>query len=139
MNYLTLALTAYKATAEVIYDRFVNVTIVCQIFKPILKSQKLKKLNWSHRAIFNLLRCATNIFLIQILGEYHELKSDMLDNEDYIVANIKEKNPAKKENKIIEWFMFIEVPTSRLHPTTFYQNGNNAMKEGGIKMIRFKV
>ena len=65
MNYLILALTAYKATAEVIFDRFVNVTLVCQVFKPMLKSQKFKNLNWSHQAIFNLLRSATNIFLMQ--------------------------------------------------------------------------
>ena len=30
-NYLLMALTAFKATAEVIFDRLVNVTIVCQI------------------------------------------------------------------------------------------------------------
>ena len=38
MNYLILALTAYKATAEVIFDRVVNVALVCQVFKPMLKS-----------------------------------------------------------------------------------------------------
>ena len=119
MNYLILALTAYKATAEVIFDRFVNVTLVCQVFKPMLKSQKFKILNWSHQAIFNLLRSATNKFLMQTLGEYHELKSNMLDNEEYIVGNIKEDNPEKKENKIIEWFMFNEVSTSPFHPSNY--------------------
>ena len=34
INYLILALTAYKATTQVIYDRFINVAIVCQVFKP---------------------------------------------------------------------------------------------------------
>ena len=43
----------------------------------------------------------------------------MLDNEDYIVAKIKEKNPAKTENKIIKWFMFNEISTSPLHPSNF--------------------
>ena len=51
INYLILALTAYKATAEVIYDRLINVNIVCQIFKPMLKMQKYKELKWSHQAI----------------------------------------------------------------------------------------
>ena len=88
MNYLILALTAYKATAEIIFDRFVNVAVVCQVFKPLLKSQKFKNFKWSHQAIFNLLRSATNIFLMQTLGEYHEWKSDLLDNEEYIIANI---------------------------------------------------
>ena len=31
-KYLILALTAYKATAEAIFDILLNVTIVCQIF-----------------------------------------------------------------------------------------------------------
>ena len=35
INYLIMALTAYKAAAEVIFDRLVNVTIVCQIIKPL--------------------------------------------------------------------------------------------------------
>ena len=30
-NYLITALTAYEATTEIIFDRLVNVTIVCQI------------------------------------------------------------------------------------------------------------
>ena len=35
MNYLVLALIAYKATAEVMFDRLMNVTIVWQVFKPM--------------------------------------------------------------------------------------------------------
>ena len=101
MSYLILALTAYKATAEVIYDRLINVTIVCQSLKPKLKMQKYKELNWSHQAIFNLLRSAANIFLIEALGEFHELKSNMLENEEYIISNIQEDDPEKKKIKII--------------------------------------
>ena len=37
MNYLILALPAYKAMAEVIFDRLVNVMVVSQVFKPMLK------------------------------------------------------------------------------------------------------
>ena len=44
MNYLILALTAYKAAAEVIFDRLVNVTIICQIIKPLLTLQRYKNL-----------------------------------------------------------------------------------------------
>ena len=36
---------------------------------------------------------------MQTLGEYHELKSNMLENEEYIIGNIKEDNPEKKETK----------------------------------------
>ena len=39
MNYMVLALTACKATAEVVFDRLINVTIVCQVFKPMLTLQ----------------------------------------------------------------------------------------------------
>ena len=35
IKYLILALTAYKAAAEVIFDRLINVTIVCQVIKLI--------------------------------------------------------------------------------------------------------
>ena len=68
---------------------------------------------------FNLLRSATNIFLMRTLGEYHELKSDMLNNEEYIIANIEEKNPEKKERKIIKWFMFNEIGCIPVHPSNF--------------------
>ena len=120
------SVNSIQKTAEVIFDRFVNVTLVCQVFKPMLKSRRFI----NHQAIFNLLRSATNIFLMKILGKYHELKSNMLDNEEYIVANIKEKNPAKKETKIINWFMFIEVPTTPLHPSNFLPEWQHS-QEGG--------
>ena len=50
VNYLILVLTAYKAVPEVIFERLVNVTIVCQIFKPLWTLQRYKNLNWSHHA-----------------------------------------------------------------------------------------
>ena len=128
MNYLIFALTAYKATAEVVFDRLVNVTIVCQVFKPMLKSQNFKKLKWSHQSVFNLLRSATNIFVMQTLGEYHELKSNMLDNEEYIIGNIEEDNPEKKTNKIIKWFMFNEVSTSPFHPSNFFPKNQHIVE-----------
>ena len=57
MNYLVLALTAYIATAEVSCDRLINVTIVCQVFKPMLTLQTYKNLKWSHPAIFTTKKC----------------------------------------------------------------------------------
>ena len=50
-NYLIMALTVYKAAAEVIFDRLFNVTIVCQIIKPLIKLNSL------------------------LLGEFYDLKS----------------------------------------------------------------
>ena len=99
MNYLLLALTAYRAATQVIYDRLINVVLVCSIFKPMFKTRKYNELNWSHQAVFNL--------LIKTLEEFHELKLNMLDNEEYNVANIKvkEKDPEKRNLEIIKWFM----------------------------------
>ena len=47
-----------------------------------------KNLNWSHQAIYTLLRSATNIFLMQTLGEFYDLKSTMLEKEENIIDNI---------------------------------------------------
>ena len=74
MNYFILVLTAYKATTQVIYDRFKNVATVCQVFKPMLKMRQYKELKWSHQAIFNLLRSAANIFLTEALGSFMNSK-----------------------------------------------------------------
>ena len=73
MKYFVLALAAYNAVAETIFDRLINATIVCQVLKPMLMLEKYRDLNWSHQAILTLLKSTTNIFLIQSLGEYHEL------------------------------------------------------------------
>ena len=77
-NYLFMALTAYKAAAEVIFDRLLNVTIVCQIIKPLLK----QKFSWNHQAIFTLIRNASNIFFMQLLGEFYDLKSKLLESKE---------------------------------------------------------
>ena len=121
INYLLLGLTAYRAATQVIYDRLINVIIVCNVFKPMLRMRKFNELNWSQQAIFNLLRSATNIFLIKTLEEFHELKANMLDNEEYIVANIKatEKDPIKQNLRIIKWFMINELPAKPMHPLNF--------------------
>jgi len=100
----------------------------------MLKMQKYKELNWSHQAIFNLLRSAANMFLLETLGEFHELKSNMLDNEDYIISNRKEDNPVKKENKIIEWFMINEVSAKPLHPSSFLPEWQQNIEVGLDKM-----
>ena len=34
---------------------------------------------------------------MQMLGEFHELKSNMFEKEEYIIETIKEDNPGKKE------------------------------------------
>ena len=69
-KYLILALTAYKAAAEVIVNRLVYATLLYQITKPVLNLEKYKKFSWNHQEIFTLIRSAFNIFLMQLLGEF---------------------------------------------------------------------
>ena len=91
-NYLIMALTAYKAAAAVIFKRLLNVTIVCQIIKPLIKLN----LSWNHQAIFTLIRSASNIFLMQLLGEFYDLKSKLLESEERIINDIQGKTIEEK-------------------------------------------
>ena len=104
-NYLIMALTAYKATAEVIFDRLMNVTIVCQIIKPLI----IQNIPWNHPAIFTLIRSASNIFLMKLLSEFYDLKSKLLENEDQIVEQMQGNSIEEKTSNIINWFMHGEV------------------------------
>ena len=128
MNYLILALKAYKAAAEVIFDRLVNVTIVCQIIKPLLTLQRYKNLNWSHQAIFTLLRSATNILLMETLGEFHDLKSKLLESEESVVNDIKGDTSEEKTYKILKWFIQNEIPANPIRSTSLSPNVTRNIK-----------
>ena len=65
---------------------------------------------------------------MQTLGEFHELKSNMLEKEENIIGNINEDNPDKKTNKIIRWFMFNEVSTSPLRPSSSLPNDQHIVE-----------
>ena len=104
-NYLIMALTAYKATAEVIFDRLVNVTIVCQIIKPLI----ILNFPWDHAAIFTLIRSASNIFLMKLLSEFYDLKSKLLENEEQIVKDMQGNSIKEKTVNITDWFIHNEV------------------------------
>ena len=93
-NYLIMALTAYKATTEVMFIRFLNVTVVCQIIKPILQD---KNFSWTHQAVFSLIRSAANIFLMKLLQEFYELKFNLLKNEDDIFKTSKDTQLKKPQ------------------------------------------
>ena len=103
MNYLILALIAYKATTEVIFNRLLNVTIVFQIIKPLLQD---KEFSWTHQVIFTLIRSAANIFVMKLLQEFYELKSNLLGNEENIIKSIEGSTIEEKTTNIINWFMF---------------------------------
>ena len=92
-----MALQAYKATAEAIFDRLVNVTIVCQIIKPLLKC---KEFSWNHQAIFTLIRSASSIFLMQLLGEFYDLKSKLLESEENIIKDIEGRTIEEKTTNL---------------------------------------
>ena len=101
----------------------------------MFRTRKYNELNWSHQAVFNLLRSAANIFLIKTLEEFHELKANMLDNEEYIVANIKEKNPVKRNLKIIKWFMINELPAKPMHPSNFLPEWERSERKDSTELI----
>jgi len=104
-NYLIMALTAYKATAEVIFDRLVNVTIVCQIIKPLI----VLNFPWDHGTIFTLIRSASNIFLMKLLSEFYDLKSKLLEKEEQIVKDMHGNSIEEKTLNIVDWFIQEEV------------------------------
>ena len=104
-NYLIMALTAFKATAEVIFDRLMNVTIVCQIIKPLI----IQNLPWNHPAIFTLIRSASNIFLMKLFSEFYDLKSKLLENEEQIIKDMQGNSIEEKTVNIIDWFIHNEV------------------------------
>ena len=60
--------------------------------KPLIKQD----IPWTHQAIFTLSRSAANIFLMKLLGEYYDLKSNLLESEEKIVNDIKGKMIEKK-------------------------------------------
>jgi len=106
MNYLITALTTYKAVTEVMFYRLINVTIVCQIIKPVLQQ---KEFSWTHQAIFTLLRSATNIFLMKLLEEFHELKANFLIKEENIIKEIRGVTIEEKATNILNLFMFNDM------------------------------
>ena len=108
-NYLIMALKAYKATAEVIFDRLLNVTLVCQIIKPLI----IKNFSWSHQAIFTLISSAANIFLMKLLSEFYDLKSKLLESEEKIINDIQGNSIEEKTSNIINWFMHNEATNKR--------------------------
>ena len=126
-NYLITALTAYKATTEVNFDRLVNVKIVCQIIKPLLK---YKHFSWNHQAIFTLIRSASNIFLMQLLGEFYDLKSKLLESEENIIKDIEGRTIEEKTTNVINWFMFNDVSNEPKTSTLFDSKTVDTVKGG---------
>ena len=129
MYYFVLALTAYKAVAEAIVDRLGNITIVCQVIKPMLLLPEYKNLNWSHQAILTLLRSAANLFLMQTLGEYHKLKSHMCEKEQCIGNSLHDDVTEEDANKILKWFMKHKVTTSPIPNIDLSPKGTKFQEE----------
>ena len=134
-----MALTAYKAAAEVIFDRLINVTLVRQIIKPLLTLKKCKKFNWSHQAMFTFIRSASNIFLMQLLGEFYDLKSKLLESEENIIREIEGNTTEEKTFNIIKWFMHINVSTKPNSQTSLDLNVKGIEhQKAHIKNMQFK-
>ena len=46
---------------------------------------------------------------MQLLGEFYDLKSKLLESEENIINNIEGKTIEEKTSNIIKWFMHNEV------------------------------
>ena len=68
---------------------------------------------------FYFAKKAANIFLMQTLGEFHQLKSNMLEKQKSIIGGIKEDGSEEKTCNILRGFMRNEVRTS---PISFSPN-----------------
>ena len=49
---------------------------------------------------------------MQTLGEYHELKSTLLEKEEYIISGFQDDTSEEEAFKILKWFTTHEVFTS---------------------------
>ena len=82
----------------IIQKRLIILFLLWQLTMLTLVLQTYKSLNWSHQAVFTFLRSATNIFLIQIIGEFHELKSNMLEKEESVIGGKLMKSSGRHYN-----------------------------------------
>ena len=71
--------------------------------------EKYKQFSWNHQSSFTLIRSAPNIFFVQLLREFFDLKSKLLENEEDEVNEIVGRTIEEKTTNIIEWFMHNDV------------------------------
>ena len=73
---------------------------------------------WSHTAILMLLRSATNIVLIEILSEYHDLKKDIFQQEDVRVERMQKEDCSLSTEEIAftiqKWFILNDTTANEL-------------------------
>ena len=113
-NYLVTALAAYKATTEVIFNRLL----------------KYKDFSWNHQAIFTLIRSASSILLLQLLGEFYDLKSKLWESEENIINDTKGRTIEEKTTNVINWFMFNDVSNEPKTSTLFDSKTVDTVKGG---------
>ena len=56
---------------------------------------------------------------MQTLGEFHDLKSKMLEKEESIVDGIKGDTPEEETFKILKWFRINEASLSMIRSISF--------------------
>ena len=66
---------------------------------------------------------------MQTLGEFHDLKYNMLEKEESIIGGIKGDTPEEKKFKILKWFVHIEASTSPIRSISFSPNVSQNIKE----------
>ena len=115
MNYFTVTLTTYNAMAEVMYDIFIIVNVVCYSKKPFILNQEEGMKQWTHEAIIALLRSAKNTYLIKTQCKQHET---LLAKKDKVIGKMSQETGMQLAKGLAEilhrWFMenVISAPQS---------------------------
>jgi len=65
---------------------------------------------------------------MELLGEFHDLKSQLLENEELIIKGIKGRTIEEKTMNLISWFMHNEMPDKPKSPTSFDSKAEKAVK-----------
>ena len=68
------------------------------------------------------------MFLMETLGEFHDLKSKLLEREESIVNNIKGDLTDSFTCKILEWFIHNEIAANPIRSTSLSPNVTRNIK-----------
>ena len=91
---------------------------------------KIQAFSWNHQAIFTLIRSASNIFLMKLLGEFYDLKSKLLESEENIIKDIEGRTIEEKTTNIINWFIFNDVSNEPKTSILFDSRTVDTIKSG---------
>ena len=65
---------------------------------------------------------------METLGEFHDLKSKLLESEESVVNDIKGDTSEEKTYKILKWFIQNEIPANPIRSTSLSPNVTRNIK-----------